>query len=361
MKTILIIDHKDYINNGYLKFIYPELVELFLTDRENLNKYFNFNEKDVILIGTRDRELSSLLLKKSYDKGLNIKLVNGIDFDEKMLHPKFVKSLSLYALELLKKDSIRSKTNFILKNNVDDFNDLRNDDDSFFQSIEKESSFLVTILRISTGFNDKSMEYFFSQLEFLDLKQNKYLNSILLNTIRQTKRIALMLVQYCKLNIFNCEKDNYLKTCLMMMKFLYNNAQIDAREINNFVTYLVLLVAKLDTDGEFIDFIKSIIESDKNHKKIHEYVLIMYSESFNNHKYINTFHKSISEPTTNLEHKYFNCVKRVKDVLSSKNYDSQQHSPDTIAAGISSFMTGLINKNDENELIKNKFHDLLAD
>lgn len=360
MNTLLFTDEINKNLEIVLNSVFPNIKKFFFNSDEDKEHCIELIGSDLVLIATKNRSLTTNLLKKVLDAGSKVKMPIAIDFIDDDLPPSFVIKLALYGLEIKFKESVRERTKFILKNDISNFESIQGIYSDVFSSAQDEAVFYLNCLRLFNSFENKQMEVFLTQLKLFDINKSKVFDFVIFKTIEQTKLFSGNLINYNTLNGFVPTKDEYLLINLKLMELIYRRIKNDIFKINNFAGSLLVLICKLDHEGRYIKVVESIIENDQSSGKIHEYVVLMYAEVYKNKYYTNHIDKVIKKPTNRIEECYYSVVTKTQQLIANQQANLNKNNLNELASAISFYLNRTLSNIEDGMAKENKFYNILT-
>jgi hypothetical protein len=360
MNTFLFTDEVNQNLEIVLNSVFPNIKKFFFNSNKENQHYIELSGSDLVLIATKNRSLTTNLIKKVLDAGSKVKMPIALDFIEDDLPPSFIIKLALYGLEIKFKESVRERTKFILRNDLSDFKSIQGIYSDVFSTAQDEAVFYLNCLRLFNSYENKQMEVFLTQLKLFDTNKSKVFDFVIFKTIEQTKLFSENLVNYNNLNRFLHDKNEYLLISLKLMELIYRRIKNAIFKINNFVGSLLVLISKLDHDGRYIKIVETIIENDKSSGKIHEYVVLMYAEVYNNTYYINQIGKVIKEPTNRVEEYYHSVVIKTQQLIANQKANLSKNNLNELASAVSFYLSKSLSNTEDGMAKENEFYNILS-
>lgn len=326
----------------------------------NVKDYSIFDQFEVIVISSISKQNYTTICQYCIKNKIYFLQLDHQDFEEEKFDKETMYKLTSFNLELFRSKSIRSKINFIINNNFEDFKPVD------FSNIFKLKYF---------DLNPKLLFYFYKTIAFKPKNSIDKICSLLVNSNDNELHIIydqiLKLSSYYHLEIILCEKliNYYLsirysnhenkKIICSILRFIYlkTDHQI-IRKLNFCLKPLICYYTQMDKLGENFSILHELINNFYPDNKNHFiYNILTYSFVHNNESYVDLATKELKEPENNIQQKFYIVLNKVKELQDSiKSFDIE---PIHAVEGADQYLYFLLDRNIPKE--PSKFFNLLKE
>ena len=323
---------------------------------DSLN-YSLLQQYKVIIISNLSKHNYTKVFRYCFENETFLLQLNHQDFEEEF-DKETIYKLTSFNLELFRSKSIKTKINFIIGNNFEDYKPVDYSD----------------ILKLkSPDLNPKLLYYFYKTIAFNSKDSIKGICLLLNNYNNNELDIIydeiLKLSSFYDSKIIVCEKliNYYLsirysnhenkKIICSMLHFLYLNLdQQTIRKLNSCLQPLICYYTQTDKLGQNFSMLHELITNlHPNNNNHYTYKILTYSFVHNNETYVGLATNLLKAPENNIQQKFYIVMNKVKELQDSiKTLDIE---PIHAVEGVDEYLHFLFDRNVAKE--PSKFFNLL--
>ncbi|MEK9772958.1 MAG: hypothetical protein VW576_05280 [Opitutae bacterium] len=324
-KTILILDDEHSITEITCKSIFPNLSVTYTGRVENLEVYLKNNDFEMVILATKDKNLSTEILTL-YEKGkFDILPLEIIECDTSSVKSETLAELTLFNLINFRHDSLRTKVNFLASNRLSKILNTSPLDSLQTDEIKKQPLLFDLLIQAIDKKDQDSCLSFCKIINNLNIEKSKESIHHLLSII-VTFKIGLDFISlFFEAKKFFFDEDHFKQINLPLVILIDGIARILRKEIfqvSGLNFNLQLFFTAFDRNAEFktLHFIQEIAHPSNNF--VNTINIFTLSHIFQNENYLDKTLPSPSVKLSKVESAFASSSAKLIEISGSINQTS---------------------------------------